>query len=127
MKASYASFRFHPIIVYLLFNYVWSSPAPTLYANDDLYEVLNEGKAEEHRVNNKGVQWKIQVNLNRLEVLSNDVAVGIPSKSCVEEKLTRQIKYGDQEEKISKFEEIHKVMFCQSVASLATSIRHMLK
>ena len=127
MKASHASFRFRSILVCLLLNYVWSSPTPLLYANDDIYEVQNDGNVEEHRLNSKGVQWKIQTNLHRLEVLSNDRASKIPLESCIEEKLTGQIKYEDQGEKNSKFEEIHEVMFSQFVAFLATLVRFILK
>ena len=82
-----------------------------LFANDDLYEVGDGGNVVEHRVDNEGVPWKQQADLHRLEVLSNDLVTGLPFKSCIEEKLTRQIKYGDYAGKNSKFEEIHQVMF----------------
>lgn len=110
MKALYTSFR-SLSIVYVFFNYVWSSPTPMLFANDDLYEVGDGENVVEHRVDNEGVPWKQQADLHRLEVLSNDLVTGLPFKSCIEEKLTRQIKYGDYAGKNSKFEEIHQVMF----------------
>ena len=107
MEAKYPTFR---ILTIVLLNYAWStwsSATPSLYAITDLYEVSGDGNAFEHRVDNEGKQWKRKVNLKRLEVLSNDLAVALPFDSCLEDKLTNiHDKHDDQK---SKFEEIHQV------------------
>ena len=109
MKANYTTLR---ILAIVLLNYAWStwsSVTPSLYAISDLYEVVGDGNAFEHRVDNEGKQWKRKVNLKRLEVLSNDVALGLPFDSCLEDKLTNI--HGKHDEQKWKFEEIHQVRF----------------
>ncbi len=85
-----------------------------LYAITDLYEVGDDGNAVEHRVGEDGVQWKRQVNLKKLEVLTNDVVLSLPYKSCLEDKLTGQNKFADHDEQNSKFVEIHQVIIMLS-------------
>ena len=106
MKANYVSFR---ILAVVLCNYAWSSATPSLHTISDLYEVDGNGNAFEHRVDSEGKQWKRKVNLKRLEVLSNDVVLGLPYDSCLEDKLTNI--YDKRDKQKSKFEEIHQVRF----------------
>lgn len=109
MKAKYTTFH---ILAIVLLNYAWStwsSATPSLYVVSDLYEVAGDGNTFEHRVDNEGKQWKRKVNLERLEVLSNDLAFGLPFDSCLEDKLTNI--HDKHDEQKSKFEEIHQVRF----------------
>lgn len=96
-----------PIFAIVLCNFAWSSPKPSLHAVSDLYVVDGDGYAFEHRVDNEGRQWKRKMNLKRLELLSNDVVLGLPFDSCLEDKLTNI--YDKHDEQTSKFEEIHQV------------------
>ena len=97
------------ILAIVLCNYAWSSATPSLHAISDLYEIDGDGNTFEHRIDNEGKQWKRKVNLQRLEVLSNDVVLGLPFDSCLEDKLTNI--YDQADEQKSKFEEIHQVRF----------------
>lgn len=106
MKAKYVNFR---ILAIVLCKYAWSSATPSLHAITDLYEIDGDGNTFEHRVDNEGKQWKRQVNLQRLEVLSNDVVLGLPFDSCLEDKFTNIDDKPDEQK--SKFEEIHQVRF----------------
>ena len=107
MTANYISLR---VLAIVFFNFASSTATPMLFAIADLYEVGADGKAMELLVTD-GVQWKRTVNLKKLEILTNDVVLSLPHESCLEDKLTRQKRYGDNAEQKSKFEEIHQVMF----------------
>lgn len=108
MKATYISFR---ILAFIFFNCAACSTAatpPMLFAIDDLYE-FRDGVVVETRVDSEGVQWKTEVNLEKLDILNNDMVLSLPFESCLEEKFTGRNVYGDHAEQNSKFEEIHKV------------------
>jgi len=106
MKAKYINIR---ILAIVLYNYAWAAATPSLHAITDLYKINSDGNTFEYRVDNEGKEWKREVNLRRLEVLSNDLVLGLPFDSCLEEKLTNtDDKHNEQK---SKFEEIHQVIF----------------
>lgn len=96
------------VISYLVF--VRSNPAPSLVALPDLYQVLEDGNAIEQRyISIIKRHWKTQVNLKRLEVLSNDLSFNLPFATCVDEKKTRKLAYADEGGQKSRFEEIGQV------------------
>ena len=74
-----------------------------------MYEVRDGRAIERHVDFVSGREWKTEVNLERLEVVLNDVVYGLPFESCIEEKMTRDNKYPDQDGQNSRFEEVHQV------------------
>ena len=100
---------FSRILAILCSISAYTTGAPTLLAIPDMYEVRDGGYAIERHFDSTGRQWKTQVNLERLEVVMNDVVYNLPFESCIEEKLTRDNKYEDYAGRKSRFDEIHKV------------------
>jgi len=106
MKAKYINFR---VLTIVLYNYAWSAATLSLHAVTDLYEINGDGNTFEYHVDNEGKQWKRKVNLQRLEVLSNDVVLGLPFDSCLEDKLTNTDDHHDEQE--GNLKEIHQESF----------------
>lgn len=103
---------FSQVIAVLFVIFVSSTAAPVLMAIPDMYEVRDGGYAlERHYDSISGRQWTTQVSLEKLEVVLNDMAYGLPLESCIEEKMTRDNKYADHAGQNSKFEEVHEVQF----------------
>ena len=73
-----------------------------------MYEVRDGEAFELHRDSVSG-QWKTKVNLERLEVVRNDLVFGLPFESCIEEKMARVNKYAASDGHNSRFEEVHQV------------------
>ena len=73
-----------------------------------MYEVRDGEAFELHRDSVSG-QWKTKVNLERLEVVRNDLVFGLPFESCKEEKMARVNKYAASDGHNSRFEEVHQV------------------
>lgn len=87
MKVKYIIFY---ILVIVFLNYVWLIwlfVMLSLYVVLDLYEVVGDGNVFEYCVDNEGKQWKRKVNLERFEVLLNDLVFGFLFDSCFEDKL----------------------------------------
>ena len=87
---------------------VCSTATPQLITLPDMYEVRDGEAFELHRDSVSG-QWKTKVNLERLEVVRNDLVVGLPFESCEEEKMARVNKYAASDGHNSRFEEVHQV------------------
>jgi len=103
---------FSHVIAILLIVFVCSTAAPILMAIPDMYEVRHGGYAlERHYDSISGRQWTTQVSLEKLEVVLNDMAYGMPLESCIEEKMTGDNKYTLHAGQNSKFEEVHEVQF----------------
>ena len=73
-----------------------------------MYEVRDGEAFELHRDSVSG-QRKTKVNLERLEVVRNDLVFGLPFESCKEEKMARVNKYAASDGHNSRFEEVHQV------------------
>ena len=73
-----------------------------------MYEV-RDGEAFELHSDSVSGQWKTKVNLERLEVVRNDLVFGLPFESCIEEKMARVSKYAASDGHNSRFEEVHQV------------------
>lgn len=87
---------------------VCSTATPQLITLPDMYEVRDGEAFELHRDSVNG-QWKTKVNLERLEVVRNDLVFGLPFESCKEEKMARVNKYAASDGHNSRFEEVHQV------------------
>lgn len=87
---------------------VCSTATPQLITLPDMYEV-RDGEAFELHRDSVSSQWKTKVNLERLEVVRNDLVVGLPFESCKEEKMARVNKYAASDGHNSRFEEVHQV------------------
>ena len=73
-----------------------------------MYEV-RDGEAFELHHDSVSGQRKTKVNLERLEVVRNDLVFGLPFESCIEEKMARVNKYTASDGHNSRFEEVHQV------------------
>lgn len=73
-----------------------------------MYEV-RDGEAFELHHDSVSGQRKTKVNLERLEVVRNDLIFGLPFESCIEEKTARVNKYAVSDGRNSRFEEVHQV------------------
>ena len=73
-----------------------------------MYEV-RDGEAFELHHDSVSGQRKTKVNLERLEVVRNDLVFGLPFESCIEEKMARVNKYAVSDGDNSRFEEVHQV------------------
>lgn len=101
------------VVFILIFSFVsctivCSTATPQLITLPDMYEVRDGEAFELHRDSVSG-QWKTKVNLERLEVVRNDLVVGLPFESCEEEKMARVNKYAASDGHNSRFEEVHQV------------------
>ena len=73
-----------------------------------MYEV-RDGEAFELHHDSVSGQRKTKVNLERLEVVRNDLVFGLPFESCIEEKMARDNKYAASDGHNSRFKEVHQV------------------
>ena len=73
-----------------------------------MYEV-RDGEAFQLHHDSVSGQRKTKVNLERLEVVRNDLVFGLPFESCIEEKMARENKYAASDGHNSRFEEVHQV------------------
>ena len=73
-----------------------------------MYEV-RDGEAFQLHHDSVSGQRKTKVNLERLEVVRNDLVFGLPFESCIEEKMARENKYAASDGHNSRFEEVHLV------------------
>lgn len=87
---------------------VCSTATPQLITLPEMYEV-RDGEAFELHHDSVSGQRKTKVNLERLEVVRNDLVFGLPFESCIEEKMARVNKYTASDGHNSRFEEVHQV------------------
>ena len=101
------------VVFILIFSIVYSTivcstASPQLITLPEMYEV-RDGEAFELHSDSVSGQWKTKVNLERLEVVRNDLVFGLPFESCIEEKMARVSKYAASDGHNSRFEEVHQV------------------
>ena len=101
------------VVFILIFSIVYSTivrstATPQLITLPEMYEVRDGEAFELHHDSVRG-QGKTKVNLERLEVVRNDLVSGLPFESCIEEKMARVNKYAVSDGHNSRFEEVHQV------------------
>ena len=101
------------VVFILIFSIVYSTivrstATPQLITLPEMYEVRDGEAFELHHDSVRG-QGKTKVNLERLEVVRNDLVLGLPFESCKEEKMARVNKYAASDGHNSRFEEVHQV------------------
>ena len=101
------------VVFILIFSIVYSTivcstATPQLITLPEMYEV-RDGEAFRLHHDSVSGQRKIKVNLERLEVVQNDLVFGLPFESCIEEKMARVNKYAASDGHNSRFEEVHQV------------------
>ena len=101
------------VVFRLIFSIVYSTivcstATPLLITLPEMYEV-RDGEAFQLHHDSVSGQRKTKVNLERLEVVRNDLVFGLPFESCIEEKMTRDNKYAASDRHNSRFEEVHQV------------------
>ena len=101
------------MVFILIFSIVYSTivrstATPQLITLPEMYEVRDGEAFELHHDSVRG-QGKTKVNLERLEVVRNDLVFGLPFESCIEEKMARVNKYAVSDGHNSRFEEVHQV------------------
>lgn len=101
------------VVFILIFSIVYSTivcstATPQLITLPEMYEV-RDGEAFELHHDSVSGQRKTKVNLERLEVVRNDLVFGLPFESCIEEKMARDNKYAASDGHNSRFKEVHQV------------------
>ena len=100
------------ILAILCSVFVCSTAAATIFAIQDLYEVEDGGHAVTRHYDSATKRtWKSRVNLERLEVLKNDISHSLPFETCTEDKITSKNKHADDSRRNLGFKEVHQVTF----------------
>lgn len=104
--------------------FVCSTAAPTIFAIQDLYEVEDGGHAvTRHYDSATSRTWKSTVNLERLEVLKNDITHSLPFETCTEDKITSKNKHTDDVSgRNLGFKEVHQVMFILIIFGMSANL-----